>query len=1203
MARRFSREVGLLLMLSCLFFTTSVPAQQADRATITGLITDSSGAPIVGANVTIKNETTGVETAVKTSSAGDYTTPPLILGVYSVKAEKQGFEVSIQTGIQLRGGVNYRQDLSLKPGAVSETVEVKAQAELINPSNADISNTLGQVYYQNLPVIASQDMRLPEALLYAQPGFVPDKVGAGFSGTQFMSRMGGGQAGAVESYLDGAAFGQGGNTNLTFESSPPIEAISESTVNYSTFSAQIGLTSGGLVSYTVKSGTPVIHGSVYEFVNTNQLNATGETGGIPASPLHVNAPGFTIGGPVFIPKVYDGRKKTFFFFNYDSTYKTDGNLPNFGLTAPLDAFKAGNFSSLLGTTVLGTDVLGRPVYKGEIFNPSTSRTVSGIPVRDGYGFDPVTGLPTATANMIPSTDPFYSKVSAKYVKLIPEPSLSRAGLVTDNYQTPANDSYIHDKTVIARVDHSFSDWFKMATTVNWDTRPRITNCSQLGGCSGYPSSPVDTYIGNGYFQRIRDTIVHQQFDWIIRPTLFNHTTVAYESMDHPNTALASKQKWPEFLGLTGLVQDEGGAPQVDFSGSIPFSQLGEDQYAPDDRPHWDQVLDDVTWVTGKQQLKFGFDFRHFVFSRIGGSNVSGVWNFNDLETGGYDSHGNALSTSGNSFASFLLGQVDSASFEIDSKPSFRADYVGPWINDEIKITPKLTVTAGLRWDFQTSETEQHNELSNFNPNLANPGAGGIKGAMEFAGTGAGLSGRRSFMSPSPSSFGPRLAFAYQVPGKIVNVIRGGYGIYYASVNMNQFAASPDIGFSTVPTAPNATNGFAPAFWWDNGFPQSDVHLPPSVTPSIANGTGPTTLRPDSFNLPRYQNWTITAERQINNNMVLDVSYIGNHGTRLTNSPASVGLQDNKNNPSVMAQYGAALLTSSASSPAAVAAGITLPYPGFVGDVAQALRPWPQYQNIDYWASPTGASIYNALEVRFQRHFSRGLQMQASYTYSKFMSDDAENAMSHLNDGSPQNPANPHRGEWARNSDLIPNLLLIDFNYQLPFGHGQALLNQGGVVERFVGGWTWAGVLRYEDGRPLGIVMNDAITGLIFNNGVLRPNVAGNGKGDTSRGMNPNTDRFLVSSGWTAPAPLSFGNEPRTDPTINGFPFYEEDMSLIKDTTLFKENLLRIELEDSNIFNRHTWCNPNTNWSSPSFGQVSGQCDLPRRLELGAKLRF
>ena len=1199
MKLNFSTLASSLLVLLTLLLPGLAPAQQADRATISGLVTDSSGASIPDAVVTIKNEATQVETAVKTSSSGDYSTPPLILGTYSVRAERDGFTVSVQTGILLTGGANYRQDLSLKTGSVSETVVVQSQAQLVNPSNAEISNTLDQRYYQNLPVIASQDMRLPEALLYAQPGFVPTKLSGGFQGTQFMSRMGGGQAGSVESYLDGAAFGQGGNTNLTFESSPPLEAISESTVNYATFSAQISLTSGGLVSYTTKSGTSAFHGSVYEYVNTNQMNAIGESG-VPSSPLHLNSPGFSIGGPVWIPKIYDGRKKTFFFFDFDTTHKTDGNLPNFGLTAPTAAFKSGDFSSTLTSTQIGTDVLGRPIYQGEIFDPSTSRMVNGIPVRDGFGFD-AQGHPTLTANMIPANSPYLSAVSAKYVKLIPSPAAALANQTINNYQTPANDSYINDKTVIARIDHSFTDSFKSATTVNWDTRPRITNCSFLGGCTGYPTPTTNSYIGNGYFQRIRDTLVHQQFDWVIRPTIFNHTTIAYESMDHPNKALAADQNWPGFLGLNGLVQNTGGPPQVNFTGSIPYSQLGEAQDAPDDRPHWYQVLDDVTWVKGKHQVKVGFDYRHLVYTRIGGSNVSGIWNFNDVETGGYDNKGNQITKSGNSFASFLLGQVDNASYEVDSKPSFRSDYVGPWINDEFKVTPTLTLTAGLRWDFQTSETEKNNELSNFNPTAPNPGAGGIPGAMEFAGTGPGLSGRRTFMKPVADSFGPRISFAYQVPGKVLNVIRGGYGVYYASVNMNQFAASPDIGFSTNPTAPNLTNGFSPAVMWDNGFPTSDIKLPPSLNPAIANGTRPTTLAPGSFNLPRYQNWTLTAERQIGNNMVLDLSYIANRGTRLTNSPGSEGINDNMNNPAVRS-LGTALLTADINSPAAAAAGIRSPYPGFTGDVAQALRPWPQYQNIDYWAVPTGSSLYNSLEAKFQKRFSNGLQAQAAYTYSRFTSDDAENGMSHLNDGSPQDPSNPHLGEYARSSDSVPHLLVISYSYDLPFGHGRHFFNQNGVADRFIGGWTFAGLQRYEAGRPLAITMNNDLGGVLFN-GEKRPNKIGVGTLHTSRGMNPKTELYLNTTGWADPGPLQFGNALRTDPTISSFANYQEDLNLIKDTHLVSETSLRFEVQASNAFNRHTWCDPNTNWSSAQFGQVSGQCNLPRRIQLGAKFKF
>ncbi len=1199
MKHRILNWTWLAMLAACLLQAGAIWGQQADRGTITGLVTDSSGAPVVDARITVTDQVTNAETKVVTSSAGVYSTPPLILGTYSVKAEKQGFATSVQTGILLRGGVNYRQDLTVNPGAVSDTIVVKAAAELVNATNAVVSNQLNETYYENLPVVATQDMRLPEALLYAQAGFVPAH-NSFIPQTGFMGRIAGGQAGSVESYLDGAAFGQGGNTNLTFESSPPIDAIAESTVSYATFSAQTGLTSGGLISYTTKSGTPHLHGTVYDYVNTNQLNAAGETGGVPASPLHLNSPGFTVGGPVYLPKIYDGRKKTFFFFTYDSTYKTDGNLPNFGLTTPIAPFRQGDFSALLGPQV-GTDALGRPVFRGEVFDPSTSRMVNGVPVRDGFGFDPVTGLPTGTANMIPPNDPLLSQVSAKYLALVPGPAPGKENQITDNYQTPANDSFIHDKTVIVRVDHSFSDAFKMATTVNWDTRPRITNCSQLGGCTSYPA-PNNTYVGNGYYQRIRETLVHQQFDWIIRPTLFNHTTIAYESMDHPDIALAADQNWKSYLGLNGMPYSTAPPPLVLFHGSTPFSQFGEAIYKPNDRPHWDQLLDDVTWTTGKHVFKFGFDFRHFAYSRIGGNNAAGNWNFNDVETGAYDAQGNQITSTGNSFASFLLGQVDSANFEIDSHPVFLADYIGPWAQDEYRATPRLTITAGLRWDHQTSMTERNNQMSNFNPTLPNPGAGGIPGAMEFAGSGPGRSGKSSFMAPTDDSFGPRLGFAYQVPGKVVNVIRGGYGIYYSSVNMNQFAASPTLGYSTVPTAPNTTNGFAPAFMWDNGFPAADIKLPPTLDPAVANGTGPTTLTPDSFNLPRYQNWTATAERQIGNNMVLDISYIGNKGTRLTNGPGYRGISDNENSPTVLS-YGSALLTADINSPQAQAAGIKKPYATFSGDVAQAIRPWPQYQNIDYWATPTGSSIYNAVEFKFVKRMSQGLQFQLSYTLSRFMTDGADNGMSHFEPApGPQNPASPHRGEWARSTDDVPHIVVGTYNYDLPFGKGRQFLNEHGLVNAVVGGWTWAGILRYEAGRPLQITMNNDLGGVLFN-GEKRPNRVGGGAGNTSRGMNPATDRYLKSAGWSDPGPLAFGNAPRTDPSISGFPLYSEDMSLIKNFDLFEDVKFRVELQDSNVFNRHTWCDPNTNWSSPQFGQVGGQCDFPRRLQLGGKLTF
>ena len=1195
---------------SCVLTAVSVLAlagllfgQGQDRGVITGLVTDKTGGAITQATVTISNEATGDKIVVDTSSAGNYTTPPLILGSYKVQVEKAGFKTFVAAGVVVNSGT-VRLDAALDVGQVTETVEVKTSNVEVNVSNAEVSQVLGEKYYRDLPVVMGADIRLAESLLANEPGYVPMRPNGCpiFRGSQFQSRMNGGQTMAMENYLDGASFGSAIDHNNTQERSVPFDSVKETKIITSNFSAQYGRTSGGFVEYTTKSGTSAFHGSGYDYYNYQGLNATGEL--IPQkTPTRNENWGFTIGGPVVIPKVYDGRKhQTFFFANLDDLHFDQGTLPSYANTAPSTAFLNGDFSSplLLNTTTpIATDALGRPIYAGEIFNPATTRLVGGIPVRDGYGFDPTTGLPIAgQANIIPANDPLRSQIAAKLVPLIPAPD--RPGLVDNAFQ-PSGNKYINPKTLFVRVDQAFGNNFNMSTSVNANTRPSLRQCANFSeGCNF--TNPAD-YFGQGFYQDITTRTVHQQFNWIIRQNLFNHTTLSFDRWVLPAIPVSAGQHWVSRLGLVGPVVDTGGAPYVYLnSPNIPYSQYGEGDTVAEGciANRW-QFLDDITWVKGKHTLKAGFEFRHHQFPFIGNGNTTGSYSFSYAETGGWDSNGNLLTKTGDPVASFLLGQVDNANFNINSLRHLENEiYLAPWVNDEFKATKNLTLTLGLRFDYQGCLSEAHGNQATFDPNTANPGAGGHLGAIIFAGSGTGRSGAKCFEKPAKDAWGPRLGFAYRINNH--TSFRGGYGIYYGGLSANQFAGSDAIGFSTNPTVPSVTNGFSPAFYWDTGFPQSVIHLPPTITPSIANGTGPTWITSNRNTLPRYQNYSASLEHQIGTSMLLKAIYTGNHGTRLTSNAATLGLLDNVNNPSVLS-LGAAVLGSAIGSPTAIAAGITSPYPGFVGDVAQALRPFPQYTALNVLSLPYGYSSYNAFTAQLDKRFSGGLLARIAYTNSKLINSGAEDTLDG-DDPTIQNPLLGSKDDRALSRDDVPQSLILAWSYELPFGKGKKFAFTG-PLDKIAGGWTLSATQRYDEGRPLAITMACDFCGYLSPGGGLekRPNrVAGVPVYQVTSGLRPG-QQYLNKAAWADPGPLAFGNEPQNDPIARSPHFFNEDFAIHKMIPFTERVDALFETNIGNIFNRHLWCNPDTNWSDSTFGQVSSQCNTPRSVQFGLRLEF
>jgi len=1151
-----------------------------------------------------------------------------------VEIEKQGFKVFSSAGNSLTGAQTVRIDAKLDIGATTETVKVEASTtELVNTENATVQHTVGEEYYHDLPAVMGADIRLAESLLQLQPGYVPMQPNgdAIFRGSQFTSRMNGGQTMATENWFDGAAFGYAEGHQQTQESSIPYPSVREMTVVQNTFSAQYGHTSGGFITYTTKSGTNKLHGNLYDFYTNNKLDASNyflgpvlQAGGLGTTlPLGQNNWGFALGGP--IPKL----KRMFWFFNLDGLdYHSTVNT-GYVNTLPTPAQRTGDFSEFLtGAQAVDSnntpifDVLGRPVFQGEIFNPASTRLVGGVPVRDGYGFDPVTGAPIAgQANIIPSSDPLWSPVASAVIPNIP--ALDRDTLRVNGFGGSSDDNNkINVRTWLFRFDYNVNNKFSISNTYYENVRPRIAHCGGPQGCNTVhdgetASAQNDTYIGQGFYQRITNHFEHLQMNWIIKPNLFNHTTLAYDRWQMLGHQLSGGVGWNQKLGL-GLpdepIFNNAGFPSLNFTGSVGYTAYGTPWASGGaDINNRYQFLDDVAWTTGKHTVKAGVEYRYMTFPQTGWAvNTGGSFTFADNETAGYGPNGAVLNAgiTGNEFASFILGQVNNAGFSVPFKYMPKMKYLSFWGNDDIKLTKNLNITLGLRFDWQGGLYEEYGRFSTFDPSAPNPI--GVNGATIFNSSKA--NGNSSW------NVGPRIGFAYSFNPK--TVIRGGYGMYYAGVQADSWDPYPVDGYQTNPVAPNNFNGLAPAFYFNGtgpcpatrtqlttlsvpcGWPAGSITLPPQLRPDVANGGNPVGVDPRTYTMPRYQNWSVSFQRQLSTNMAIDIAYVGNHGTRLVDGRSSAGVYDNMNPASVLS-LGAPVLGATFTSGVCDSncGGVAAPYPTFSGTVAQALRSWPQYQAINWRFFPFGNSHYNALQAAFERRLSAGLQLKVSYTYSKLMNNGAETG---LGSGGPpvQNPSDMSN-LYSVSSDDVPHIFSVGWVYQLPFGKGKPIAsNASGLLDKLIGNWQISGIQSYSSGRPLSITMPNDLSGYLFNTAKF-PNKAGGGA--SGNFSNPYTDSYLNQGGWSDPGALQFGDAPRMDASVRGFRYFNEDISIYKDTYFGEGRYVRFEADAGNALNRVFFCPVDQNWipnnGNGNFGKTGSQCNIPRRIQFGLQLFF
>jgi hypothetical protein len=1095
-----------------------------------------------------------------------------------------------------------------------------------------------------LEIVGQGEQRNPAFFINLSPGVTSRGTStptASGSGRQLNTTVNGSPSGSTEFHLDGVQIGNPGLLSGDFRNLPfPQDAVAEFKILTVNPPAEYGRAGLGITAFTLRSGTNQIHGSVYEYLRNDKLDARGFFA--PTTPLNKqNEFGATAGGPVF-------KDRTFFYGWYQG-FRRRQQVSNSLDTVPTAAMRGGNLSNVLGAQI-GTDALGRPVFASQIFDPATTRTVaagavdpmtgltntsgSAAIIRDGFGFNPVTGLPTAQANVIPSgrIDPVARAMFAQF----PNPTLPGQAF---GYQNNWLSQFKAQSSVNqwgSKIDHSLSSSNKMMGEFLW-----LRNHAPTG--SKWPGA-----ISEGATNDSGQYVVRFSHDWIFRPNLINHWVVGYNRWRNdsfPEGGIG----WPAQLGFKGVPQDGAGStfPQLIIGGLGNVYARGNQGYSATNNYMFD---DGLSWIKGKHTFKTGFSYIKFQENGGNFGGQSSKLNF----SAGYTAlplpgtlYNDACSPgglcTGMGAASFLLGGVGSATASLyTGVAAERAGQYAGYFQDDFKATSKLTLNLGLRYDLMLPTVNAHNQRSWVDPFAVNPEIG-IRGAVVFA-----TDSRRAPVKAFTKAFGPRFGLAYSINEK--TVFRGGYGIMYAGGGFNrtagtQFLQGYNANYDEPARSVSGFVGLEPAFLLKDGWPSFKHTPPPFISPSYGLGTGPLAAFGDG-RLPDIQNWHVSIQREVPGKMLIDVGYVGTKGTHLPSRLLPTTAVDTKflslgdalfkhiSDPSIQA------LSVVQTMPVDPATGNRSPFKGFEklwgGNalLAQALRPFPQYSKdtpnnglaqMRDFGETSGLSTYHALQVQARKQLSHGLAFLTSYTWSKTLSD-AESIFNEFS-GFTQDFYN-RKAEKSLSLLDFPHNLTVSYQYELPFGPGRKFVNGGGVAGKVLGGWIIAGLQQYTSGAPQGVVSANSLDPYFGPNGFLtRPNVNPGVPKRSQAFLNGTWDpsapgeagSVLNIAAWTNPQQAnrySFGNAPRTDGDIRRFPFYNEDISIIKRTSINERINVEFRADFLNIFNRTVFGfdqggdqygnaiqGTNVDFGTGSFGHVTSQSNFPREIQFGLKINY
>jgi hypothetical protein len=1122
------RQISFVVALGLV--TASIASAQG-VGHVSGRATDPSGAVIPGAAISAQNANTNVVSETQSDGSGYYALQ-LPSGNYTVTASATGFGKLVQQNVSVTIGGDVGLDFHLQVATTTTSVEVhgSASAQLITPSSSEVQTTVSNSIVSAMPVEVAGTLRNASSFLVLEPGY---------NGVS----LNGGNGGDTPTTVDGAdvsGSGFGAGQEGTGWAMPvPSFAVQEFQVVGDNADPSVGRTPTGSIAFALKSGTNQFHGSAFDYNRNTAYDAKNwfePTRGVDRQ----NEFGVDLGGPI-------RREKVFFYGYYDGfRYQTSNTGTFYSLLTP--AMKTGDFSAP-----------GIPA----IYDPST--TVSN----GAGGFTRQQFSCNGVLNVIcPSK---ISPVSAYFASLLPNPNLP--GL-SNNFKGTSSTSNSSDQ-VLGKVDYILSPTSRLSGSFNWMRNP------ETGFGPFFPACPFGDVVCGTLLVTFHGYRAIANWYKTISPTKVNHALVSFNILDffmhfggQQSVTVGSDLNQKAGLGFV----DQSGFAHISMSDGY---YMGGGSNINKIAHSVTKLADDLTLVHGSHEMQFGAVYQYYTTIGVqasGNSSYWGTFGFSPLETG---LPGN--SSTGFGPASFLSGAVDNGGLGQNPNQAMIMPYFGIYAQDKWKVRSNLTLTYGLRWDYDSPITDRQNKITSFDPTLPNPGAGNILGALIYAGTGPGRSGKKQFANAFYGGIGPRIGLAYAL--KPTTVLRAAYGLMYGDSSAPAEVMDQQ-GFYAQTILQSLNGGVTPAFNWNTGFPS--IPLGPDLVPTFANGGSTEWMPLNGARLPEVENYNVGVQQGLWGGIVVDASYVGTQSHHMYNG----NLDPNQLNPQFLSL--GSTLDSNIGSAQAIAAGINAPYPGFVGTVAQALRPFPQYQTITYLNDPVGNQHYNALQVRAQKRAGQGLSMIVTYTYEKNISD--------VNGAGAQNFYNL-KAEKAVTSYDIPQSFVAGYTYDLPIGKGKLLGFDNSLANKLLGGWTTSGVLTLQSGMPITVTSEQSLPGI----GPILPNVVAGqplyGPNSNRGAFNPNTDSYINKSAFVAPPAFTFGNAPRYFDSLRAFGIRDWDMALQKKFPITERLSFSLKAEFFNVFNTVNFGAPNADINNPSFGKITSINGNPRNGQLSGTLSW